>query len=479
MGTKQQKETKMRPFGARDKWGYAMGDLGCNMSFAMNSYLMLFYTQYIGLSLTTWGVIILILKIWDGINDPIMGALMDTLKPGKKGKFKTYIFYGSFLLMFSGALCFLPIPSAPYAVKVAVCMLAYFVWDFSYTIVNVPYGAMSTAITSDPGERAQLSTYRGIGSMIANIAVMVILPILCYDSENNLIGGRMFVIALVMGFAGFVAFQLLLKWTTERIAPRETVQANGERPKFNYFKALGSFLKNRAAVGLTLATIAQLIMTNSLGAANQVLFQSYFEMAQFSGLMGLGMMIPALVIIPFVKPLVNRFGKQELAAYPLLVGAVASLEIIFLPVTPDAKGMVLYLILSLIIMASDTFFMSICWAMTADCIDYQELRTGVREEGTVYATYSLGRKLASGFGVSIIAFLLIFTGYNETLGAQQPTEVANNVRILIGLVYAVCMLLQFVCLKFIYNLDKNATLEMEAKMGHTNAELIGEDRDDD
>ena len=74
----------MRPFGARDKWGYAMGDLGCNMSFAMNSYLMLFYTQYIGLSLTTWGVIILILKIWDGINDPIMGALMDTLKPGKK-----------------------------------------------------------------------------------------------------------------------------------------------------------------------------------------------------------------------------------------------------------------------------------------------------------------------------------------------------------------------------------------------------------
>ena len=51
-----------RPFGAKDKWAYAMGDLGCNMSFALNSYLMLFYTQYIGLSLTTWGVIILFLK---------------------------------------------------------------------------------------------------------------------------------------------------------------------------------------------------------------------------------------------------------------------------------------------------------------------------------------------------------------------------------------------------------------------------------
>lgn len=467
---KETKQTKVRPFGALDKWGYAMGDLGCNMSFAMNSYLMLFYTQYIGLSLTTWGVIILILKIWDGINDPIMGALMDTLKPGKKGKFKTYIFYGSFLLMFSGALCFLPIPTAPYPVKVAICMFAYFVWDFSYTIVNVPYGAMSSAITSNPGERAQLSTYRGIGSMIANLAVMVLLPILCYDKDNNLLGGRMFAIALVMGFAGFIAFQLLLKWTTERVMPRETTQTGEARPKFNYMKALRSFMKNRAAVGLTLATIMQLLMTNSLGAANQVLFQSYFGKAQFSGLIGLGTMIPALVIIPMVKPLVNRFGKRELASYPLIIGAIASLGIIFLPVTPDSKGMVLFIVLSLVIMTTDTFFMSICWAMVADCIDYQELKTGIREEGTVYATYSLGRKIAGGFGVSIIAFLLIFTGYNEALGAQQPMAIANNVRILIGIVYTVCMVLQFVFLRFVYNLDKNATLDMEAKLGHINIE---------
>ena len=69
---------RQRPFGAKDKWSYAMGDLGCNMSFALNSYLMLFYTQYIGLDLGTWGIIILLLKIWDAINDPIMGCLLYT-----------------------------------------------------------------------------------------------------------------------------------------------------------------------------------------------------------------------------------------------------------------------------------------------------------------------------------------------------------------------------------------------------------------
>ena len=173
------KVNRQRPFGAKDKWSYAMGDLGCNMSFALNSYLMLFYTQYIGLDLGTWGIIILLLKIWDAINDPIMGALMDALKPGKRGKFKTYIYYGSFVLLFSGALCFLPIPSAPYPIKVLVCVVGYLIWDMAYTVVNVPYGAMNAAITTDPTERAQLSTYRGIGSMIANIVVLITLPLLC------------------------------------------------------------------------------------------------------------------------------------------------------------------------------------------------------------------------------------------------------------------------------------------------------------
>ena len=135
------KVNRQRPFGAKDKWSYAMGDLGCNMSFALNSYLMLFYTQYIGLDLGTWGIIILLLKIWDAINDPIMGALMDALKPGKRGKFKTYIYYGSFVLLFSGALCFLPIPSAPYPIKVLVCVVGYLIWAM---IVGIGIGVWQT-----------------------------------------------------------------------------------------------------------------------------------------------------------------------------------------------------------------------------------------------------------------------------------------------------------------------------------------------
>lgn len=99
--------------------------------------------------------------------------------------------------------------------------------------------------------------------------------------------------------------------------------------------------------------------------------------------------------------------------------------------------------------------------------------------GTIYATYSLGRKLAQGVGVSIVSFLLILTGYDENLGAQQSVDVARNVLILIGLVYAVCVAAQYICLRFVYPLDKNKTLELEKKLGRSNVELIGETGDEE
>ena len=342
------KVNRQRPFGAKDKWSYAMGDLGCNMSFALNSYLMLFYTQYIGLDLGTWGIIILLLKIWDAINDPIMGALMDALKPGKRGKFKTYIYYGSFVLLFSGALCFLPIPSAPYPIKVLVCVVGYLIWDMAYTVVNVPYGAMNAAITTDPTERAQLSTYRGIGSMIANIVVLITLPLLCYDKDNNLIGSRMFIVALVLGIIGFAAFQILIKGTVERVAVSHEPQ---EKVKFNYFESLSAFLKNKAVVAITIASIALIIMQIGLSSTNQI-------------------------VIPLVKPTVQRFGKREAAAAPMLIGILAAAGIVFLPITPDNTGMMIYIILAVLINSSCIFFSTVVWALVADSVDYQELQTG-------------------------------------------------------------------------------------------------------
>lgn len=468
----------VKPFGFKDKLAYMMGDVGCNMSFALNSYLMLFYTQYIGLSMETWAVIILCLKVWDAINDPIMGGLMDSLKPGKRGKFKTYIFYGSFILVVSGALCFLPIQNAPYAIKALVAVLGYLVWDMSYTLVNVPYGAMNSVITADSTERAQLSTWRSLGSLVANLVVAIILPLICFDANSNLIGSRMFTVALIMGFAGLAAFQILLRGTTERVKVEEP-KADQPKEGYNYFRALAGFFKNRAAVAATLVAMVILLLMNAMQSATQIVYQTFFQNAQISGLISMITMLPMILCMPLITPLVKKFGKKEASTWPLLVGVVAGLGMAVLPIHPDGTGLAIWIVLTLLVNISYSVYTMVSWAMVADCIDYQEIQTGRREEGTVYATYSLGRKLAQGFGASLIAILLTFTGYVATDGAVQADGVANNIRMLVGWMYCGGLGIMFLLQQFVYNLDKKTVAEISRKLGRSNEDKIGTQADED
>lgn len=109
----------LRPFGMRDKIGYAFGDFGCNMSFAfINSYLMLFYVTCMKINPKHFAILILLGKIFDAINDPIIGGLCDATKPGKDGKFKPWIKWASPVLLLSSIALFIYAPNAPYGVKI-------------------------------------------------------------------------------------------------------------------------------------------------------------------------------------------------------------------------------------------------------------------------------------------------------------------------------------------------------------------------
>ena len=101
-------------------------------------------------------------------------------------------------------------------------------------------------------------------------------------------------------------------------------------------------------------------MQIGLSSANQIVFQSYFKNAKLSGILGLATMIPSLIVIPLVKPTVQRFGKREAAAAPMLIGILAAAGIVFLPITPDNTGMMIYIILAVLINSSCNFFLDCC-----------------------------------------------------------------------------------------------------------------------
>ena len=266
-------QDKNRPFGIRDSLAYAAGDFGCNMSFALKGTMAIFWTQFMRMDSVLYGLLLILVQVWDAINDPLIGTIIDNDKrPNyKRGKFLAYIWLGSIGLLVAGSMCFIPwVKDASSLIKGIVFVAGYILWDAFYTVANVPYGSLLSLISDKPADRASLSAWRSVGSLVAQVAAMVLLPILIYDANNNIKGETVFFIALIMGAIGFVAFQFMIRNTTLRVD--ENVACNEDAPKFNIWVALKNFAKNRPAVGATLAAMGMFLGMQGATTAVTVMF---------------------------------------------------------------------------------------------------------------------------------------------------------------------------------------------------------------
>lgn len=445
-----------RPFGWRDKLGYAAGDFGCNMSCAIiTSYMMLFYVNVIGIDPLHYATIVAAIKVFDAINDPVIGALVDACRPGKRGKFHPWIMGSAIPLIFVGALVFLNIPDAPYAVRVAVCIVTYVAWDICYTAMNIPYGSMASVITADPVQRTQLSNFRSVGALLANIPVMIIVPLMLFK-DNNPVGGMFLPLTLGMGVIAFGAFMLTYFLCEERIKP-----VREEKQKFNYIETIKAIGKNRPMVGLILCTLVFKLFCFSAGTTNQYVFMCYFKDTKLLSLSNLASMLPMILCMTCVTPLTKKFGKKALCSWPFLGSFAVDMILAFAPISSPY----IWIALQFVSGAFMGLFSLLMWALIADCIDYQEMITGRREEGTVYATYNFLSKFVSSFSSSIIAVCLSLTGYIAAQQSEQTLEVANKIRVMAGLLPAIGCLIAFLAMHFVYNLDNKKLAEMNVALG--------------
>ncbi len=457
-----------RKFSMRDNIAYAMGDFGCNMSFALKGTLAIFWTQFMGMDSILYGVLLIVVQIWDAINDPLIGSIIDADKHQyRRNKFLTYIFAGSIGLVIAGALCFVPLPNASQTAKVIIFIAGYVIWDAFYTVANVPYGSLLGLISDEPGDRASLSAFRSVGSLVGNMVPMVILPFIIYDENENIVGNRVFLAALIMGILGFFAFQFMIKNTEIRVDT--DVKAGEEMQKFNVIKAMGNFIKNRPAVGATVAAMGMFIGMQGATTAVTVLFQSYFKAVELSGVVSAFSMIPIILFTPLARKMVVKYGKKELATAGSIASVAAGILLVVMPITPDMKGVVIYILCQLIFALGMGIYSTVSWGMMGDAIDYNEWKHGTREEGTVYALHSFFRKLAQGVGPSLALFIMVALGYVEENKGNQTMEVATNMRYLVAGLYLVAALFMFIGLGLIYNLNKKTTEQMAGELAERRA----------
>ena len=444
----------------RNYIGYAMGDMAGVLTFGtIGAFLQMFYTDILHISLASITVLMMVARIWDAINDPMCGALIDAQKPTKYGRFRPYVLYFSVPLALAFVATFYKVPGLSEKGYLTYAYITYILYGMMYTAVNIPYGSMASVMTADQTERSTLSVIRSLGAGIGTALSQMVLPLFVYSTvaggakildQNKLFRG-----VVVLAVLSVVVYYLFFRLTKEYIAPVKN-QKNE-----SFVKTFGKLMKNRPFVALCLASMLLIAGSMYTQTVFNYLFKNYFEKPGLFALVTLATYLPMLILMPFVGKLVRRYSKKGICAAGSLSAALAFLALYFIR-TDNAM-----LFLGVVVFSGFglCFFTLEVWAMVTDVIDYHEKLHHRRDEGTTYACFSFFRKLGqtlAGIGASVA---LAAVGYSTAQGTVTQTQAVNegiySIATLVPFVMYLCM---FLLLQFGYPLTKKALEQLHEEL---------------
>ena len=429
---------------------YGCGDFASNLCWTfIGSYLSVFYTDVVGMAPAAASAIMLIAKIWDGVNDPMFGAIAERTNT-KKGRFRPYIFYGAPVLAVLSVLAFTTFGTGTTAVIYAA--VTYIACGMAYTVVNLSYGSLSTVMTTDPEDIAQLNSYRMMGTNLSAVLLNAITPVLLvkFSGGEQYTAGAYTKCAIIFAICALPMFYFLYAYCKETIRP--SVNAT----KVPVSTSIKSVLSNGPL--MLIFAIQLLAMTAFFGRMGVVIYYLIYNVQRFD-LISAFMSLPSLftvVGILVTKNIMVRVGKKKMAAVGY-IGAAASLIGVYLVGWSNIPVLlVLHCLYGFF-----CFSFPIPMAMVPDAINYQQDKTGVRADGTSYATVSLSTKFGSAFGVSGALIIMGAMGY--VANAQQTPQAMGGINLTVNLVFGLMYLLCLVPLYF-YPLNEKRVAEIVEKL---------------
>ena len=451
----------VRPFGLRDKIGYLCGDLGtCFILGLVNSFLMFYYTNVLGISGVIVGSVYFATKLFDAFVDIGVGRLCDTSKLTANGRFNPWVRRMKYPFCVIAVVLFLPfVNDFSYTAKIIYICCSYFIYGSLLSTVSIPYGAMSAAISSNPEDRVSLSTWRSVGSAIGGGTTGFLIPVLMYttlvDGSQVISGQHFFWIAIGCAVFGFIFLTLTCQLTTER----GRVERKERMPVMVLLKGLA---RNKALIVLVIVDLLIVINQGLSGTNMTYLFNDYFHNKEAMSVALLFTFGSLVLLAPSASWLTKRFGKKEASVSALLFAVVMYLLMFFIHIT-DAKVYLVFLFLATL---GAGLFNLMIWAFMTDVCDYHQYVNGNREDGTVYGVNFFARKIGQACAGAIGGFMLAIIGYqsSSTGGAVQTNIVQENIYTMANLLPAFCLLSSAIILIYFYPLNKEQTLEMEKKL---------------
>lgn len=444
--------------GTRDKIGYAMGDLASLLVFGLvQSVLQKYYTDVLGIGVVSIMIMFIIARIWDAINDPLWGRIIDRIPPAPDGRYRRWLKILAVPVALSAVLMFVKIPGLSEGGYLAYAYVTYILFGMLYTGINIPYGSLAQVITSDDRERSSLSVFRSIGSTFGAMPAMLLISF-CYVKNANgtavMSYSKILTGAIIISAVSVLAYLLCYRWTTERVPTKPTPKEKGQT-----WKVIKILLHSRPYMAVCLVGMLFLAAQMFSQSYNTYLFNYYFNAPGLSMMPTVCQYLPVAVIMLFAGKLGARFGRREVCAYGMLMAGVCNLALYLV----GGTNVWMFLAVCLLSGIGNAFIFLLVWAIATDAIDYNEVSYGLHDEATSYAFFTFMRKLGQTIAAILVNMALLRIGYTGNVlntanitGGTLDMMFTDSV-----LIPAVLYFLIFVILRFMYPLGREKIAQLQ------------------
>lgn len=432
--------TKPVETGFWERSTYAAYFAGQNIVYTLiQGYLLLYSVSYLGLDPALVATMFLVVRIWDAINDPLIGVLMDRFR-FPNSRFKGWLNITAFLVPISTFVMFLIPAEGSMGLKIGWLVVTYLIWDVLYTASEVPIFAVSTAMTLNERERTALLALTQIGSVLGVIGGTVIITFLLEDGVDNinwlLLGGLPSLLALVVMIPQMFVIR-------ERYHPEAVEDVSlGEM--------LRDVLRNDQHLIVMSLFLSQAFL-NAMAVFAVYVAEGFYGDAQLASITQIFSLFGIVILGALSPMIVERFGKKRYLEVSMIATILLSIPVFFIPASMPLLALTFIgLRLTTLIVTSILRPM-----FTADCVEYGEHKTGTRSEATAFAIQTFFNKTGDALGVALGGYIMALVGFNEALSfADQAPGVVDRLWLWFVFLPMLMAAVFWIGSRFFYTLDE-------------------------
>lgn len=455
--------TTTQKLSIKEKAGYGFGDLASVLYWqTISAYLLYFYTDVFGITAAAAGTMILVSRLWDGVNDPMMGIIADRTST-RWGKFRPYLLWVAIPLAVVGVLTFTT-PALDASGKLIYAYITFILLMMLYTAINIPYSSLLGVITPDPIERTSVSSYKYIFAYLSGTIVSAFaLPLTVYFGAGNEARGWQMTMT-VFGLAAIIFFFITFISTRERVQPPKAQKAS-------IAQDLKDLVANKPWILLLFTTLLMILFVATRMSVTAHYFKYYVGdqpvtifgkthtygfVALTSAFNAIGQWL-AIIGVIFTNFFAKKIGKKR--AFLILFATAAVSTAIFFLLKPEE------VILMFIFQAIGSFaggpLSPLIWAMYADAADYSEWKTGRRATGLVFSASTMSQKFGWAIGAFLAGTLLSAFGFQANLA--QNVEVLTGLKALMSIIPAAAGVVAIALILF-YKLDEGTMRQIAMEL---------------